>query len=119
MRAMGVVVLDVDRKDALEVTSVQDEEAVEALTAGGADPSLGERVRVRRPYRCSDRADALVRNTSSNAAVNLLSRSWIRNRIGSVRSTNLSKYRQFVTKTKISTSFALSERQHSTTRPRR
>jgi len=33
---------------------------------------------------------ASERNTSSNAAVNLLSRSWIRNRIGSVRSTNVS-----------------------------
>src|SRR6266540_1003379 len=30
------------------------------------------------------------RNTSSTAAVNLLSRSWIKNRIGSVRSTNVS-----------------------------
>jgi hypothetical protein len=30
------------------------------------------------------------RNTSSNAAVNLLSRSWIKNRIGSARSTNVS-----------------------------
>src|SRR6266511_5753427 len=30
------------------------------------------------------------RHTSSNAAVNLLSRSWIKNRIGAVRSTNVS-----------------------------
>jgi hypothetical protein len=29
-------------------------------------------------------------NTSSNAAVNLLSRSWSKNRIGSARSTNVS-----------------------------
>jgi beta-glucanase (GH16 family) len=33
---------------------------------------------------------ASERNTSSNAAVNLLSRSWIKNRIGSARSTNVS-----------------------------
>jgi hypothetical protein len=31
------------------------------------------------------------RKTSSNAAVNLLSRSWIKKRIGSARSTNVSK----------------------------
>jgi len=33
---------------------------------------------------------ASVRNTSSNPAVNLLLRSWIRKRIGSARSTNVS-----------------------------
>jgi hypothetical protein len=31
-----------------------------------------------------------VRNTSANAAVNLLSRSWIKNRIGAVCSANVS-----------------------------
>ena len=56
--AMRVVVLDLGREDALEVTSVHDQEPVEALATGAADPAFGERVRVRRPQRCADRPDA-------------------------------------------------------------
>src|SRR6266545_4349090 len=87
---MLVIMTNVDREGALEVPSIQDQHPIEALTADGADPSLDERVRagclcgraiVRMPSE---------RNTSSNAAVNLLSRSWIRNRSGCVRSTNVS-----------------------------
>src|SRR3989442_5469621 len=55
---MRVVVLEIDWEDALEVASVDDQEPVEALAADRADPSLGERVRVRCSYRCSDRSYA-------------------------------------------------------------
>ena len=44
---MRVVVLDVNRKDAFEVASINDQETVEALTAHAANPALDERVRVR------------------------------------------------------------------------
>ena len=51
VRAVRVVMLDVDRKDALEVAAIDDQEPVEALAAEGADPSLGIRVRDRRQLR--------------------------------------------------------------------
>jgi hypothetical protein len=42
---MCVVVLDEGREDALEVTSIHDQEPVEALAAGAADPAIrGDRV---------------------------------------------------------------------------
>src|SRR5438552_5354252 len=87
---MLVVLTDVDREDSFEVPSVHDQDLVEALAARGADPPFDERVRAGCPYRCADRPDASERNTSSKAAVNLLSRSWTKNRIGSARSTKVS-----------------------------
>jgi hypothetical protein len=59
MRPMRVVMLDVGRKDALEVTSTDDQEPVEALAAYRADPSFGERVRIWCSHGCADRPDAL------------------------------------------------------------
>jgi hypothetical protein len=88
--AMRVVVRDVYREDSLELAAMHDEEPVEALVAEGADPSFGERVRVRCAHRCLDRPDALgSEHLVERAAANLLSRSWIRNRIGPARSTNV------------------------------
>jgi hypothetical protein len=84
---MLVVMADVDREDSFEVLAVHDQDPVEALAACGADPrsmkafARGARTGVRIVRMPSER------NTSSNEAVNLLSRSWIKNRIGSVRST--------------------------------
>jgi hypothetical protein len=83
--AMLVVMTDVDREDSFEVPAVHDHESVEALAAHGADPAFNERVRARCPCRCADRLIPSVRNASSNAAVNLLSRSWIKNRIDRLR----------------------------------
>jgi hypothetical protein len=79
VRPVGVVVVDVDREDEVELAAVDDQDPVEELPAEAADPSLGDRVR-------SGRAGTGVRtiwmpsalNTASNGAVNLLSRSRIR-----------------------------------------
>src|SRR4051795_4086276 len=86
---MLVVMTDVGREDSFEVSAVHDQEPVETFTTYGADPPFDVCVRARCSYRCADRADVSVRNTSANAAVNLLSRSWIKNRIGAVCSANV------------------------------
>jgi hypothetical protein len=52
-------VLDVGAKDALQVTSAEDQDVVEALSSNGADPTLGERVRRRRSHGCLHDAEAL------------------------------------------------------------
>jgi hypothetical protein len=84
-------VTDVDREDLFEVPSIQDQDPVEAFATYGADPPFDERVRAGRPHGRPDCSDAVgAEHTSSNPAVNLLSRSWIKNRIGSVGSTNVS-----------------------------
>src|SRR4051812_33413577 len=57
---MLVVVKDVDRERAFEVSAVHDQEPVEALATDGADPSLDERVRAGRTHGCADRPDALA-----------------------------------------------------------
>ena len=59
MRAMRVVMVDVDRQDSFEVAAVEDQEPIEALTADAADPALHVRVRARRAYRCPDDPDRL------------------------------------------------------------
>jgi hypothetical protein len=62
-RAMGpvrVVVIDEDVEHVLEVMAVEDQEPVEAFSAGGADEALGDRVRLRRAHRGADDLDALA-----------------------------------------------------------
>jgi hypothetical protein len=54
-----VVVAAVDAEHVLEVAAAEDEDAVEALRAEGADPALGVSVRVRRLDRRADHPDAL------------------------------------------------------------
>jgi hypothetical protein len=44
-------VVDIDAQDALELLAAGDQEPVEAVAADGADPALGDRVRLRRPKR--------------------------------------------------------------------
>jgi hypothetical protein len=58
-RAMFVVVRDVDREDAFEVPSVDDQDPVEALAADGADRPFDEGVRARCAYGCADRPDGV------------------------------------------------------------
>src|SRR5712691_8615063 len=82
MRALGVVVVDVDAEYPLEVLAVEDQQPVDALGADRADEALresrspfGARTGVRTIVICS------LRKTSSKGPVCLLSRSRIRKRI--------------------------------------
>src|ERR1035437_2213740 len=59
MRAMAVVMSDVIGQDLLEMSTPEDEEPIGALSADGADESLGERVRSWRSNGCLDDSDAL------------------------------------------------------------
>ena len=60
MRPMGVVVVDVDAEDALELPAAGDQEPVEAVPADRADPAFGERVCLRRPTRRADDLEAFA-----------------------------------------------------------
>jgi hypothetical protein len=79
MRAVFVVVRQVLREDLLEVTTTEDEEPVETLSAGGAYESLGDRVRRGDRTGVSMILMPSVRNTSSKLAVNFASLSRTRN----------------------------------------
>ena len=57
--AMLVVMTDVDREDAFEVPSIDDQDPVETLAAYGADPPFDEGVRAGRAHGCADRPDGL------------------------------------------------------------
>jgi len=57
LRPVLVVVRGVGRDDVLEVAAAEDQDPVQALTAGAADPALGVRARLRRPYRCLDHSN--------------------------------------------------------------
>ena len=58
MRAVPVVVREVLGEDLFEMTAIEDEEPVEALSADAADDALGKRVRARRPNGRLDDPDA-------------------------------------------------------------
>jgi hypothetical protein len=60
MWPVGVVVVDVDAQDTLKLPAAADQEPVEAIAAGGADPAFGERVCLRRAKRGADDLDALA-----------------------------------------------------------
>src|SRR5213080_1507252 len=60
MRPMAVVMVDVDAEHLLELSPADDQDPVEALAADGADPALGERVRLRRPEWCADDLDSVA-----------------------------------------------------------
>ena len=60
MRPVAVVMVDVDAEHVLELSPADDQHPVEALAPDGADPALGERVRLRRPERCPDDLDAFA-----------------------------------------------------------
>ena len=52
--------VDVDAEHLLELSPADDQGPVEAVAADGADPALGERIRLRRPERRADDLDALA-----------------------------------------------------------
>ena len=60
MRPVRVVVSEEDAEHVLEVAAVQDQEPVEALSAGSADEALGDRVRLRCAHRGLDDLDAFA-----------------------------------------------------------
>jgi hypothetical protein len=64
----------------VEVTGSGNEKVVEAFPAQGPDEAFRDRVRPRRPDRRADDPDVSADEDASNAAVNLLSRSRIKNR---------------------------------------
>jgi hypothetical protein len=47
MRAVSVVVLNMDPQRALELAAAEDQDPVEALAPHGADEALGKRIRLR------------------------------------------------------------------------
>ena len=79
VRPVCVVVIDVLINDQSQVPFAGDQHPVEALAAGAGDPAFGDRVRPRRPDGRLDDPMPIVVNTASNAVVNLVSRSLIKN----------------------------------------
>jgi len=79
VRAALVVMLDVPAQNANKLLATYDQQLVKTFSADGTDPPLGDRVGVGRLHRCEDDPGAVERHTSSNALVNLASRSRIRN----------------------------------------
>jgi hypothetical protein len=79
VRTALVVMLNVASQDANELVATDDQQLVQALPAHRADPALGDRVGVGRLHRCADDLGAVERQTSSNALVDLASRSRSRN----------------------------------------
>ena len=57
MRTVAVVVLDEYPERPLEVPLAEDQEPVETRGARGSDEALGNRVCLRRAYRCADDLD--------------------------------------------------------------
>jgi hypothetical protein len=79
VRAMPVVVLDVAAEDANELVAADDQQLVEALPTNRPDPAFGDGVRIGRLDRRAITSAPVERQTSSNALVNFVSRSRIRN----------------------------------------
>ena len=79
VRQVRVAVIGVLAQDLVQVPFAGDQHPVQALAAGAGDPALRGRVRPGRPHRRLDDPNANRCNTASNAAVNLVSRSRIRN----------------------------------------
>ena len=60
MRPVAVVVVDIDTEYLLELSPADDQDPVEAVAPDGADPALGERVRLRRAEGCADDLDTVA-----------------------------------------------------------
>jgi hypothetical protein len=73
----------------LEMAAAEDQQPVQTIRADGANEALGVGVRLRCADRSVDYSMPSLRKTSSKEAANLLSRSWIRNRIRSNRPVKL------------------------------
>jgi hypothetical protein len=83
VRPVRVAVAAVGAEHVLEVAASEDKDPVEAVGANCADPTLGEGVCVRRlARRVRITLMPSARKTSSKARLNLVSRSWMRNRNG-------------------------------------
>jgi hypothetical protein len=76
VRAVFVVVPDLDPQDPLEVAAPEDQQPVQALGADGADPSLGVRVRFGRPHRRHQHLGTIRAEDLVEPRQNLASRSW-------------------------------------------
>ena len=87
MWTLLVEVPDVDAEDVLELAATEDQQPVEALPPHAADPAFGVGVRVRRLDRRPDDLDAFTAKTPSKARLNFVSRSWIKKRGRSPRSS--------------------------------
>jgi hypothetical protein len=68
---MGVVVVDVNAQDALELPAAADQEPVEAVAADGADPAFGERVCLWRAKWGADDLDAFAAENIVEVAAEL------------------------------------------------
>ncbi len=79
VRPVGVVVIDVLIKDQQQVPFPGDQHAVQALAAGAGYPPLGDRIGLGRPDRGLDDRCPGHGEQRVEAAVNLASRSRIRN----------------------------------------
>ena|SRR5438552_18262862 len=81
MGPMAVVVVDVDAENLLKLSPADDQDPVEAVAADGADPALGERVRLRRPERGADDLDAVASEDlverAAELAVSVVNQEWI------------------------------------------
>jgi len=80
MSASGVVVLEVPGQNMPQVLLVPDHRPVHPLGPDGTHPPFGVRVGLRRPGGILTAVMPAAAKTASNAAVNLVSRSRIRNR---------------------------------------
>ena len=86
MRSVGVEVLQIFAQHDVEVAWSGDQEVVEAFPAQGADEAFRDGVRAGRPDWVRMMRMSAPTKTASNAVVNLLSRSRIKNRNRSARS---------------------------------
>ena len=76
---VGIVMIYVLAEDQPQVPFTGDQHPVQALAAGTGDPAFRDRVRPRRLHRRLDDPHTDRVNTASDAAVNLVSRSRIKN----------------------------------------
>jgi hypothetical protein len=76
--SVAVVMIDVDAQDALEVSTISDEQPIEALGAHGPHDRSATAFALGARNGVLTTSTPSLRKTSSNACLNLLSRSWIR-----------------------------------------
>ena len=77
--ALGVVVVDVDAQDAVELALAEDQQPVQAFGPCAPHEAFAVRVGLRRAERRFDNVDAFGAGTSSKPVTNFASRSRIRN----------------------------------------
>jgi hypothetical protein len=90
VRAMPVVVLDIDPQDLLQVASPDDQQPVQAFGADRPNPTLRVSVRIGRLHRREQHLGPSERNTSSKVRQNFASRSRSKKRTRRPRSPSTS-----------------------------